>query len=73
MTTIARRVRFSAAIWPGIQYKMFVPFRFFGERIARFRWINTAIRQSTQIPFDGVPSEPEIFLQRTSRLTIAKK
>ncbi|HTH61019.1 MAG TPA: glycosyltransferase family 9 protein [Paraburkholderia sp.] len=32
-----------------------------------------AVTRSTQIPFDGVPYEPDIFLQRTSRLTIAKK
>jgi heptosyltransferase-2 len=35
--------------------------------------LDNAVRRSTQIPFDGVPSEPEIFLRRTSRWSIAKK
>jgi len=35
--------------------------------------MDRAIVRSTQIPFEGVPSEPAIYLQRTSRSTIAKK
>lgn len=35
--------------------------------------MDKAVTRSTRIPFDGVPYEPEVYLQKTSRLTIAKK
>lgn len=52
-----------------------MPFRArsLAERFIASRWTQTAVTRSTQIPFDGVPHEPDVYLAHTSRLTIAKK